>query len=80
MQIYEETMKFAQGTGLRTAVIYGGTDARQQSYRLDKGVDVLIATPGRLIDFVSRCRISLTCVRYLVIDEADRMLDMGFEN
>ena len=79
VQIYEETLKFVHATGVKTAVIYGGTDARQQSYKLDRGVDILIATPGRLIDFVSRCKVSLTCVRYLVIDEADRMLDMGFE-
>jgi ATP-dependent RNA helicase DDX3X len=60
-------------------VIYGGVDVRLQSRKLERGVDILIATPGRLLDFMSKCRISLQFIKYLVIDEADRMLDMGFE-
>jgi len=60
-------------------VVYGGADAKNQGRELDKGADLLVATPGRLLDFMKRGRISLRSVRYLIMDEADRMLDMGFE-
>lgn len=58
---------------------YGGAAVYPQLRELEKGVDILVATPGRLADFIERGRVSLDCVRFLVLDEADRMLDMGFE-
>ncbi|CAG8453063.1 8875_t:CDS:10 [Ambispora gerdemannii] len=71
-QIFDECRRFT--------VVYGGADAGPQRLELFKGCDILTATPGRLCDFVERGIISLSRVRYLVIDEADRMLDMGFED
>ena len=64
---------------LRAVVVYGGADAKAQLRELAKGVDILVATPGRLQDFVDRGVVSLAGTAYLVLDEADRMLDMGFE-
>ncbi|KQK17778.1 DEAD-box ATP-dependent RNA helicase 52A isoform X2 [Brachypodium distachyon] len=78
-QIYEEAKKFSHLTGLRVKVAYGGTPMYQQLRDLEKGVDVLVATPGRLVDMVERAKVSLEAIKYLVMDEADRMLDMGFE-
>lgn len=79
VQIYEEALKFTYRSGIRVVVVYGGTDPKIQSKELERGADIIVATPGRLIDFTSRGRIGLNCVKYLVLDEADRMLDMGFE-
>ena len=63
---------------LTAAVIFGGVGIRPQIERLRRGVDVLVATPGRLLDHVERKTIDLSRVEILVLDEADRMLDMGF--
>jgi ATP-dependent RNA helicase DDX3X len=60
-------------------VIYGGAEVRTQLRELERGCDLLVATPGRLVDLIERDRISLESIRYLILDEADRMLDMGFE-
>jgi ATP-dependent RNA helicase DDX3X len=65
-------------TGLRSTVIYGGCPIREQLFELERGCDILIATPGRLVDVLERGRVSLSQVQYLVLDEADRMLDEGF--
>ncbi|TVU08068.1 hypothetical protein EJB05_41453 [Eragrostis curvula] len=78
-QIYEEAKKFSSQTGLRVAVAYGGTPIGDQLRDLERGADILVATPGRLVDMVERSRVSLETIKYLVMDEADRMLDMGFE-
>jgi ATP-dependent RNA helicase DDX3X len=79
IQIYEEALKFSYRTGIKVAVVYGGADPKLQSKELDKGADIIVATPGRLIDFNNRGKITLSLVKYLIMDEADRMLDMGFE-
>lgn len=79
LQIYEEAQKFAYRSRVRPCVVYGGADPVQQMRDLDRGCHVLVATPGRLLDMVERGKVSLEMVRYLVLDEADRMLDMGFE-
>lgn len=78
-QIHEEARKFAYRSWVRTAVVYGGADISLQLKQIDRGCDLLAATPGRLVDLIERGRISLSNIRYLVLDEADRMLDMGFE-
>ncbi|GJN91467.1 hypothetical protein Rhopal_004490-T1 [Rhodotorula paludigena] len=78
-QIHDEARKFAYRSWVRPAVVYGGADIGSQLRQLDQGCDLLSATPGRLVDLMERGRISLANVRYLVLDEADRMLDMGFE-
>ncbi|BGP12580.1 hypothetical protein JCM10213_004833 [Rhodosporidiobolus nylandii] len=78
-QIHEEARKFAYRSWVKPAVVYGGADIGSQLRQLDQGCDLLSATPGRLVDLMERGRISLANVRYLVLDEADRMLDMGFE-
>ncbi|XP_072964230.1 DEAD-box ATP-dependent RNA helicase 37-like [Typha angustifolia] len=78
-QIHEEAKKFAYQTGVRVVVAYGGAPIHQQLRELEKGVDILVATPGRLVDLIDRSRVSLQAIRYLALDEADRMLDMGFE-
>ena len=78
IQISEESRKFCSGSEVKTAVVYGGTDVRFQQAQLARGCNILVATPGRLLDFVERGPVSFQAVQYLVLDEADRMLDMGF--
>jgi ATP-dependent RNA helicase DDX3X len=78
-QIHDEAVKFTYRTGLRAVVVYGGQDIKLQFRELDQGCAILVATPGRLVDFLERSRISLSAICYLCFDEADRMLDMGFE-
>jgi ATP-dependent RNA helicase DDX3X len=78
-QIHEEARKFAYRSWVKPAVVYGGADINQQLRQIEKGCDLLSATPGRLVDLIERGRISLANIKYLVLDEADRMLDMGFE-
>ena len=78
-QIYEESRKFAYRSQVRPCVIYGGADVGAQMRDLDRGCHLLVATPGRLADFLDRGKIGLDYCRYLCLDEADRMLDMGFE-
>lgn len=78
-QIYDEAKKFAYRSFVRPCVVYGGADIGFQLRQIDRGCNLLVATPGRLVDLIERARISLANIRYLVLDEADRMLDMGFE-
>lgn len=78
IQIHEEIKKFSF-KDIKSAVIYGGADRKEQIKLCDDHVDIVVATPGRLIDLVSYKKISLLSTSYLVLDEADRMLDMGFE-
>jgi len=79
LQIYDEARKFSYRSRVRPCVVYGGADIKAQMKDLDAGCHLLVATPGRLIDLYDRGKIGLQNVRYLVLDEADRMLDMGFE-
>ncbi|KAL2239697.1 DEAD-box ATP-dependent RNA helicase 37 [Sesamum indicum] len=79
IQIHEEARKFAYQTGVRVVVAYGGAPINLQLRELERGVDILVATPGRLVDLLERARVSLQMIKYLALDEADRMLDMGFE-
>lgn len=78
-QIYEEARKFAYRSRMRPAVVYGGSNIGEQMRELERGCHLLVATPGRLVDMLGRGKIGLHNCRYLVLDEADRMLDMGFE-
>jgi ATP-dependent RNA helicase RhlE len=80
IQVAGEAEKFGKHLGLRTVLAYGGTSSGHQKQELDQGCDLLVATPGRLLDFLNQARVSLRRVRFLVLDEADRMLDMGFIN
>jgi superfamily II DNA/RNA helicase len=77
-QVASSFEKYAKGQRLSWALLIGGVSMGDQVAALDKGVDVLIATPGRLLDLFERGKIMLTGVQLMVIDEADRMLDMGF--
>ncbi|KAL0490330.1 ATP-dependent RNA helicase DDX3 [Acrasis kona] len=78
-QIFDEARKFTFKTGLHSIVVYGGTDIRNQITQCSRGCDILVATPGRLVDLIDRGHVTLSSVHFLVLDEADRMLDMGFE-
>jgi ATP-dependent RNA helicase DeaD len=78
VQVTAEIEKFARYTGIRTVSIYGGQSIGIQYNQLRKGAQIVVATPGRLIDHVKRRSISLKEVKFVVLDEADRMLDMGF--
>ena len=77
-QVAASFEKYAKGQKLSWALLIGGVSMGDQVAALDKGVDVLIATPGRLLDLFDRSKILLTGVQIMVVDEADRMLDMGF--
>lgn len=78
-QIHKEARKLLNGTGIEVTQIYGGVPHDSQKMELRMGKDIIVATPGRLIDFLDSKMISLKKVKYLIIDEADRILDMGFE-
>ncbi|WP_373636569.1 DEAD/DEAH box helicase [Yoonia sp. BS5-3] len=77
-QVAENFDAYAKYTKLSKALLIGGTSFKDQDKIIDKGVDVLIATPGRLLDHLERGKLILTDVKVMVVDEADRMLDMGF--
>ena len=78
MQIDEELRKFGRFLGIRHALVFGGVGHTPQIRALEKGVDILVATPGRLLDHLDAGVVKLDRVQYLVLDEADRMLDIGF--
>jgi ATP-dependent RNA helicase RhlE len=78
IQVAGETRKLAARTSLRSASVYGGAGMRKQTDKLRRGVDVVVATPGRLMDHMRRKNVSFKDLQILVLDEADRMLDMGF--
>ncbi len=78
IQIEENLQAYGQYTGLRHLVIFGGVSQVPQESSLRRGIDILVATPGRLLDLMSQRLISLSQIEIFVLDEADRMLDMGF--
>ncbi|XP_052195581.1 ATP-dependent RNA helicase-like protein DB10 [Diospyros lotus] len=78
-QIQDEAVKFGKSSRISCTCLYGGAPKAPQLRELDRGVDIVVATPGRLNDILEMKRVSLRQVSYLVLDEADRMLDMGFE-
>ena len=78
MQIKQATDSLSRGTGLRCTTIFGGVGAANQIKMLDRGVEIIVACPGRLLDHLQNKRASLSRVEILVLDEADRMFDMGF--
>ena len=78
MQITDAMREFGRYTDIRVAAIYGGQGMNVQTDALDRGVEILVATPGRLIDHLKRGTIEMNDVRHVVLDEADTMLDMGF--
>ncbi len=77
-QVYESVRDYGKYLPLRATVVYGGVSINPQKQKLVKGVDILVATPGRLLDHVGQRSVNLSQVDILVLDEADRMLDMGF--
>lgn len=78
IQIGESFTVYGKNTGLKNLVVFGGVPQKPQTDRLREGVDILIATPGRLLDLMNQRYISLQSIKLFVLDEADRMLDMGF--
>ena len=78
LQIAESFSTYAQFTDVKSTVIFGGVPQGAQKQALKRGVDVLVATPGRLLDFIDQRVVSVKDIEYFVLDEADRMLDMGF--
>jgi ATP-dependent RNA helicase RhlE len=78
IQIDESFAAYGKHTGLKHAVIFGGVSQFNQTTQLRKGVDILIATPGRLLDLIAQKYVNLKDIKMFVLDEADRMLDMGF--
>lgn len=79
IQVHEVAETFATPVGLRSTVVYGGVPRGPQGRSLRDGSEIVVATPGRLLDFLEMQSTSLERCTYLVLDEADRMLDMGFE-
>ena len=77
-QVAENIAAYSENLPIRSAVVYGGGAMASQTKQLKQGVEVLVATPGRLLEHIALRNISLSQVQYLVLDEADRMLDMGF--
>lgn len=80
LQIGESFTNYGKFTGIKNTVIFGGVKQNPQTEALKKGVEILIATPGRLLDLIEQGFISLNNVKYFVLDEADHMLDLGFVN
>ena len=78
LQIHENFKEYSQFVNIKTAVVYGGVGIGPQIKAVADGVHVLIATPGRLLDLISQNKLSIKQVNTFVLDEADRMLDMGF--
>ena len=78
-QIEEETIKFAQNLSIRTVAVIGGLSREEQGFKLRQGCEIVIATPGRLIDVLENRYLVLNQCTYVVMDEADKMLNMGFE-
>ena len=78
IQIYNEARKFAQGSMVKPVVAYGGTSTGYQARKLAEGCNILVATPGRRLDYVDKGKVSFSSLQFLVLVEADRMLGMGF--
>jgi ATP-dependent RNA helicase RhlE len=78
LQVAEQAQQLSHNTGLRVATVYGGVGYAPQEQALRKGVDLVIATPGRLIDHLDKRNVNFMALQVLVLDEADRMLDIGF--
>jgi len=79
-QLAQTIGQYAQFLELTITATFGGGKISAQANKLNQGVDILIATPGRLIEHIEQCNVDLASVKYAVLDEADRMLDMGFIN
>jgi superfamily II DNA/RNA helicase len=77
-QVTEELEPVAQAVGRRALAVYGGAPIEKQIEMLDKGIDLVVATPGRMIDLIERKAVSVAAVAHVIVDEADRMADMGF--
>ena len=77
-QIDENIRAYASGTSLKSTLVFGGVNINPQTAELQSGTDFLVATPGRLLDHAGQKNVDLSGVEFLVLDEADRMLDMGF--
>lgn len=77
-QVEESVRIYGQHTSLKSAVVFGGVNIKAQIHKLKWGIDILVATPGRLLDLVGQKAVDLSQVKTLILDEADRMLDMGF--
>jgi superfamily II DNA/RNA helicase len=78
IQVAGESERFGRHLGVRTVLAYGGTSSASQKRELAAGCDIVVGTPGRLLDFLSSAWLSMRNLRFMVLDEADRMLDMGF--
>ena len=78
VQVSDELEPLAKSRNVRIAAVYGGANIERQITKLEKGVDFVVATPGRMIDLVERKAVSLTDLTHVIVDEADRMADMGF--
>lgn len=78
LQIHDNFIEYGKNLNIRTTVIFGGVPQSRQVKILNQGVDILVATPGRLLDLIQQRKLTLENVSYLVLDEADKMLDMGF--
>lgn len=77
-QVTEELEPVARAVGRRALAVYGGAPIEKQIEMLDKGIDLVVATPGRMIDLIERKAVSVAAVAHVIVDEADRMADMGF--
>lgn len=78
IQIYDSFRTYGRYTRLKTSVIFGGVSQKPQEEELRQGVDILVATPGRLLDLMKQNHVDISKIKILILDEADRMLDMGF--
>ena len=79
-QVYDNLSQYAQGCGLKIGLVYGGVPIEPQIKACQHGIDMLVATPGRLIDLLLNQHLHIANLKYLVLDEADRLLDMGFSD